>query len=117
MITDPQFITNGQYALKLQANGRRLADSCSQDLTLPPGNYSLSCDVFPSYGTIATLGVNFNNNTPGMSAASPQSQPAHLVVNFTVTDGSPPITIFAVGNQSRYIRSNFIVDNFVLVRQ
>lgn len=117
MVTDPALITHGQYALKFQANGRRLVDSCAQDLTLPPGNYTLSCDVIPSYGTIATLGVNFNNGAPGVSAASPSGQPAHLVVNFTVSDGTRPLTIFAVGNQNRYIRSNYVVDNFRLVRQ
>ena len=116
MVTDPQYITDGQYALKFQANGRRLVDYCAQDITLPAGNYILSCDVFPSYGTIATLGVNFNNGGPGASAASPSGLRAHLVVNFTVTDGSRPITIFAVGNQNRYIRSNFIVDNFALAK-
>lgn len=117
MVTDPQYITDGQYALKFQANGRRLVDSCAQDISLPPGNYTLSCDVWPSIGTVATLGVNFNNGTPGASVASPSGQRAHLVLNFTVTDGNRPLTIFAVGNQNRYIRSNFIVDNFVLVKQ
>jgi hypothetical protein len=117
MVTDPALITDGQYALKFQANGRRLVDSCAQDITLPPGNYSLSCEVFPSYGTVATLGVNFNNGAPGVTAASPSGQPAQLTVNFTVSDGTRPITIFAVGNQNRYIRSNFVVDNFVLVRR
>ncbi len=117
VIADPQFITEGQHALKFQANGRRLADSCAQDLSLPPGNYSLSCDVFPGYGTIATLGVNFNTGAPGITATSPQSQSAHLVVNFTVTDDSVPITIYAVGNQNRYVRSNYYVDNFVLIRR
>jgi hypothetical protein len=117
MVTDPQFVADGQYALKFQANGRRLADSCAQDLTLEPGNYTLSCDVFPGYGTIASLGVNFNNGAPGVTATSPQSQRAHLVVSFTVTDGSVPITIFAVGNQNRYVRSNYTVDNFVLVKR
>jgi sugar lactone lactonase YvrE len=117
VINDPQYVTDGQRALKFQANGRRLADSCSQDLLLEPGDYTLSCDVFPGYGTIATLGVNFNNGAPGVTATSPQSQRAHLVVNFTITDGSIPITIFAVGNQSRYVRSNYYVDNFVLVRR
>ncbi len=40
-----------------------------------------------------------------------------LNVNFTVTDSSRPLTIFAVGNQNRYVRSNFVVDNFTLVRR
>lgn len=117
MVTDPQYLTDGQFALKFQANGRRLVDSCAQDISLPPGNYTLSCDVLPSIGTVATLGVNFNNGAPGASVASPSGQRAHLVLNFTVTDGNRPLTIFAVGNQNRYIRSNFIVDNFVLVKQ
>lgn len=117
MVTDPQLISDGQYALKFQANGRRLVDSCAQDISLPPGNYTLSCDVRPSIGTVATLGVNFNNGGPGASVASPSGQIAHLVLNFTVTDGNRPLTIFAVGNQNRYIRSNFIVDNFLLVKQ
>jgi len=92
-------------------------DSCAQDISLPPGTYTLSADVVPSIGTIATLGVNFNNGAPGVTSSSPSGQRAHLTVNFTVTDGSTPITIFAVGNQSRYIRSNFVVDNFTLVRR
>lgn len=110
-------VSDGQYALKFQANGRRLADYCAQDLSLPPGNYTLSANVIPSIGTIATLGVNFNNGAPGASTASPAGQAVRLSLNFTVTDGSIPITIFAVGNQNKYIRSNFVVDNFTLVRR
>lgn len=117
MVTDPDLVTNGQYALRFQANGRRLVDYCAQDISLPPGNYTLAADVVPSIGTIATLGVNFNNGAPGATAASPAGQRAHLSVNFTVTDSSIPITIFAVGNQSKYIRSNFVVDNFTMVRR
>lgn len=117
MVTDPTLVTNGQYALKFQANGRRLVDSCSQDITLPPGDYTLMADLIPSYGAIATLAVNFNNGAPGVSSATPSGQPATLRVNFTVTDGTRPITILAVGNQSRYIRSNFVVDNFRLFRR
>ena len=117
IINDPAFVSDGQYALKFQANGRRLVDYCAQDISLPPGSYTLSADVVPSIGTIATLGVNFNNGSPGATAQSPISQRARLSVNFTVTDGGIPITIYAVGNQSRYIRSNFVVDNFTLVRR
>lgn len=117
IVTDPELVSDGQHALKFQANGRRLADYCAQDITLPPGDYTLSADVVPSYGTIATLGVNFNNGAPGVSATSPISTRTKLSVNFSITDGSHAITIFAVGNQNRYIRSNFIVDNFRLVRR
>ena len=117
IVNDPTVVSDGQYALKFQANGRRLVDNCAQDISLPPGNYTLSADVVPSIGTIATLGVNFNNGAPGVPAASPSGQKAHLSVNFTVTNGSIPITIFAVGNQSRYIRSHFYVDNFTLLRR
>ena len=117
IVNDPALATDGQYALKFQANGRRLQDYCAQDIMLPPGNYTLSADVIPSIGTTATLGVNFNNGAPGATSASPSGQRARLNVNFTVTDSSIPLTIFAVGNQSRYIRSNFVVDNFTLVRR
>lgn len=117
MVNDSVQVTDGQYALRFQANGRRLADYCAQDLTLPPGSYTLSADVIPSIGTIATLGVNFNNGAPGITAASPAGQRVRLSVNFTVTNSSIPITIYAVGNQNRYVRSNFVVDNFTLVRQ
>lgn len=117
IVTDSSLVTDGQYALKFQANGRRLVDYCAQDLTLPPGNYTLSADVVPSIGTVATLGVNFNNGSPGVSAASPAGQKIRLSINFTVTSSALPITIFAVGNQSRYIRSNFVVDNFTLFRR
>jgi len=116
MVTDPTLVTDGQYALKFQANGRRLVDYCAQDLALPPGDYTLTADVAPSYGSIATLGVNFNNGGPGVSSATPSGQRMTLRVNFTITDGHP-ITIFAVGNQNRYIRSNFVVDNFRLFRR
>jgi len=117
MVTDSTLVTDGQYALKFQANGRRLVDYCAQDISLPPGLYTLSADVVPSIGTVATLGVNFNNGAPGATAASPSGQKAHLSVSFTVSDGSIPITIYAVGNQSRYIRSNFVVDNFTLIKR
>jgi len=115
--TDSALVTDGQYALRFQANGRRLVDYCAQDLTLQPGNYTLSADVFPSIGTIVTLGVNFNNGSPGVSAPSPSGQAVRLSVNFTVTSSAIPVTIFTVGNQSRYIRSHFVVDNFTLVRR
>lgn len=117
IVNDPTVVSDGQYALKFQANGRRLVDYCAQDISLPPGSYTLSADVVPSIGTIATLGVNFNNGAPGVTAASPASTRARLSVNFTITDGGIPITIYAVGNQNRYIRSNFVVDNFTLVRR
>jgi sugar lactone lactonase YvrE len=117
LVNDPYLVTDGQYALKFQANGRRLVDSCAQDISLSPGDYTLTADVVPSYGTIATLAVNFNNGAPGVSAATPISQRMTLRVNFTVTDASRPITILAVGNQNRYIRSNFAVDNFRLFRR
>lgn len=118
MVTDPTLVTDGQYALRFQANGRRLVDSCAQDITLAPGDYTLTADVVPSYGTIVTLGVNFNNGAPGVSAATPSGQAmTPLRVKFKITDGSHPITIFAVGNQNRYIRSNFVVDNFRLFQR
>jgi sugar lactone lactonase YvrE len=117
MVNDPTLVTDGQYALKFQANGRRLADSCAQDLSLPPGDYTITADVIPSVGTIATLAVNFNDGSPGVSSATPAGQSMTLRVDFTVTDGSHPITILAVGNQNRYIRSNFVVDNFRIFRR
>lgn len=117
IVTDATVVSDGQYALKFQANGRRLADYCAQDLTLSPGNYTLSADVVPSIGTIATLGVSFNTGAPGVTAQSPASTRMRLNVNFTVTNGGVPVTIYAVGNQNRYVRSNFVVDNFTLVRR
>lgn len=117
IVNDSTLVSDGQYALKFQANGRRLVDYCAQDLSLPPGSYTLSADVVPSIGTIATLGVNFNNGSPGATSATPAGTRTRLSVNFTVNDGGIPITIYAVGNQSRYIRSNFVVDNFTLVRR
>jgi sugar lactone lactonase YvrE len=117
MVNDPSIVTDGQYALMFQANGRRLLDSCAQDISLSPGDYTLMADVVPSYGTIATLSVNFNNGAPVVSAATPTSQRMTLRVNFTVTDASRPITILAAGSQNRYIRSNFAVDNFRLFRR
>ncbi len=117
MVTDPSFVTDGEYALRFQANGRRLVDYCAQDIVLPPGDYTLTADVVPSYGTIATLGVSFNNGAPGVSAATPSGQRMMLRVNFTVTEANRPLTIFAVGNQNRYIRSHFVVDNFRLFRR
>lgn len=117
MVTDAELVSDGQYALKFQANGRRLADYCAQDIKLPAGNYTLSANVVPSIGTVATLGVVFNTGAPGASTQSPAGARTRLSLNFTVTDGNVPVTIYAVGNQNRYVRSNFVVDNFVLVRR
>ncbi len=112
IVTDPELVSNGTHALKFQANGRRLVDYCAQELTLPAGSYRLTCDVVPSIGTVATLGVNFNDGSTGVSASSAPGTRANLSIEFTVRDASRPVTIYAVGNQNRYIRSNFVVDNF-----
>ncbi|MGE0101351.1 MAG: NHL repeat-containing protein [Blastocatellales bacterium] len=117
VIEDLDVVTEGRYALRFQANGRKLVDYCAQDLTLAPGNYTITCDVAPSFGAVATLGVDLNDGSADLTAASPPGQKAALVVNFTVSNGSLPVTIYAVGNQSRYVRSNFAVDNFRLYKK
>lgn len=117
MVQDPDVVTDGVYALKFQANGRRLVDNCMQDLVLPPGTYTLKCDVTPSIGTVAMLGVNFNDNATSITSSTEKGEKGTLSVTFTVVDGTRPLTIFAAGNQNRYIRSNFVVDNFRLYRK
>jgi sugar lactone lactonase YvrE len=118
IVTSSDFVTDGQYGLQFIANGRRLLDACMQELALEPGNYTLSADVTPSIGSVVTLGVQFNGtDQPNSVASSPAGQKTHLVVNFTVVDGTKPVMIYAIGNQSRYVRSNYAVDNFVLVKR
>jgi sugar lactone lactonase YvrE len=112
------FASDGDFALQLKASGRILVDSCSQDLNLPPGDYVLSCDVTPSIGTKASLVVNYNDGTPALAVSSSNAnQRSTLTLKFSVKDTSRPVTIAAVGDQRRYVRSNFIVDNFKLYRQ
>ncbi len=118
IVTDSAYVTNGQYALHFSAFGRRLLDAAYQDLTLAPGDYTLSADVAPSIGTVVTLGAQFlNTSLPNAVAASGPGQNARLVLNFTVTDGSNPVRLYSLGSQSRYVRSNYGVDNFTLVRR
>jgi sugar lactone lactonase YvrE len=117
IVTDPELVSDGTHALKFQANGRRLVDYCAQELTLPAGTYRLTCDVVPSIGTVATLGISFNDGSTGVSASSASGARANLSIEFSVRDVSKPATIYAVGNQNRYIRSNFVVDNFRLFRK
>jgi len=117
VIEEIDVVTDGRYALRFQANGRRLADYCAQDIALATGDYTLVCDVAPSFGTIATLGVDLNNGSAEVTTASPSGVKATLVLNFTVVNGSVPVTIYAIGNQNRYVRSNFVVDNFRLYKK
>ena len=116
--TESVFVTNGQYALQFTANGRRLLDACYQDLLLAPGNYTMSADVAPSIGTVVTLGAQFNGtDQPSTVVLSGPGQSTHLVLNFTVLDGTKPVRVYSLGSQSRYVRSNYGVDNFTLVRR
>ena len=116
--TESAFVTNGQYALQFTANGRRLLDACYQDLRLAPGDYTMSADVAPSIGTVVTLGAQYlNTSIPSTVVTSGPGQNMRLVLNFTVTDGSNPVRVYSLGSQSRYVRSNYGVDNFVLVRR
>ena len=118
MVNEPAAVTDGSYAARFKASGRWLVDYCAQDLTLPLGDYTLTCDVVPSLGTTATLIVNFNTGAPPVTISTAASnQRTKLVLNFTVTDNSRPLTIYAQGNQRKYIRSNFSVDNFRLYRR
>ena len=114
-VTGASNVSDGQYALQLRASGRILVDNCAQDLELPPGNYTVSCEVIPSLGTKASLLVNFNDGTtPVAVSTSEAGKKTTLTLNFTVAKGDRPLTISAVGDQRRYVRSNFIVDNFRL---
>ena len=118
IVTDSAFVTNGQYALQFTANGRRLLDACFQDIALAPGDYTMSADVAPSIGSVVTLGAQFNGTSQANSVAvSVPGQATHLVLHFTVLDGTKPVMIYALGSQSRYVRSNYGIDNFVLVRR
>jgi len=111
-------VSDGDFALQLKASGRILVDSCSQDLDLPVGDYLLSCDVTPSIGTKASLMVNYNDGTaPVAVSTSTANQRTTLTLRFSVKETGRPLTIAAVGDQRRYVRSNFIVDNFKLYRQ
>jgi sugar lactone lactonase YvrE len=114
-VTGASNVSDGQYALQLKASGRILVDNCAQDLELPPGNYVLSCEVIPSLGTKASLMVNFNDGTPPVAVSTSESgKKTTLTLNFSVTRTDRPLTISAVGDQRRYVRSNLIVDNFRL---
>lgn len=108
-------VSDGEYALQLRASGRILVDSCAQDLELPVGNYTISCEVVPSLGTKASLMVNFNDGTPPVAVSTSDSgKKTTLTLNFSVGKTDRPLTISAVGDQRRYVRSNFVVDNFRL---
>ncbi len=112
------FASDGEFALQLKASGRILVDSCSQDLNLPVGDYLLSCDVTPSIGTKASLIVNYNDGTPAVAVSTTTAnQRTTLTLRFKVSETTRPLTISAVGDQRKYVRSNFIVDNFKLYRQ
>lgn len=114
-VTGTANVSDGQYALQLRASGRILVDNCAQDLELAPGDYVMSCDVIPSLGTKASLMVNFNDGTPPVAVStSDAGKKTTLTLNFRVSRTDRPLTISAVGDQRRYVRSNFIVDNFKL---
>jgi hypothetical protein len=118
IVTDAAFVTDGQYGLQFIANGRRLLDACFQDITLPAGDYTMTADVVPSIGTVVTLGAQFlNTDLPSTVVTTPAGQGIRLVLNFTVVDGTKPVRLYALGSQSRYVRSNYAVDNFTLVRR
>ena len=111
-------VSEGEYALQLRASGRILVDYCAQDLTLPVGDYTLSCDVKPSIGTTAKLLVNYNDGSPALTVATSMANKwSKLTLNFSVRDNSRPITIYAQGDQRKYVRSNFFVDNFKLTKR
>ena len=111
-------VTEGGYAAQFRASGRILIDSCAQDLRLPVGNYRVVCDVLPSLGTTVSLMVDFNDgSTPLRNVSVLSSMASTLALDFSVQDPNRPLTILARGDQRRYIRSNFIVDNFQLYRR
>jgi len=111
-------VTEGSYAAQFRASGRILVDSCAQDLRLPVGNYRVVCDVLPSLGTTVSLQVDFNDgSTPVRSLSVLSAIPSTLELDFSVRDPNRPLTLMARGDQRRYIRSNFIVDNFRIFRR
>ncbi|MGA1368242.1 MAG: hypothetical protein ACO394_06955 [Blastocatellia bacterium] len=111
-------VTEGGYAAQFRASGRILVDSCAQDLRLPVGNYRVVCDILPSLGTTVSLMVDFNDgSTPLRNASVLSAIPSTLALDFSVQDPNRPLTVMARGDQRRYIRSNFIVDNFRLYRR
>ena len=111
-------VTEGGYAAQFRASGRILIDSCAQDLRLPVGNYRVVCDVLPSLGTTVSLIVDFNDgSTPRRNVSVLSAMASTLALDFSVQDPNRPLTILARGDQRRYIRSNFIVDNFQLYRR
>jgi sugar lactone lactonase YvrE len=111
-------VTEGGYAAQFRASGRILVDSCAQDLRLPIGNYRVVCDVLPSLGTTVSLMVDFNDGSAPLRNVSVLSaMPSTLALDFSVQDPNRPLTLTARGDQRRYIRSNFIVDNFRLYRR
>jgi sugar lactone lactonase YvrE len=116
-VTGSSNVSDGTYALQLRASGRILVDFCAQDLNLPVGNYTVSCDVTPSLGTTASLIVNFNDGKPPVSVSTKLAKRTTLTLNFTVTDETRPLTVYAQGDQRKYVRSNFIVDNFKLYKK
>jgi len=118
-VTGASNVSDGEYALQLRASGRILVDSCAQDLELPAGDYTVSSEVIPSLGTKVSLMVNFNDGTPPVAVStsvsgSESGKKTTLTLNFKVGKTDRPLTISAVGDQRRYVRSNFVVDNFRL---
>ena len=111
-------VTEGSYAAQFRASGRILVDSCAQDLRLPVGNYRVVCDVLPSLGTTVSLLVDFNDGSAPVRSLSVLSGiPSTIELDFSVQDPNRPLTLMARGDQRRYIRSSFIVDNFRLYRR
>lgn len=117
IVTDEGLVSEGQYALRFSASGRRLADACRQTIELAPGNYTLTCDARSSLGTLATLGVEFGDGTPERSVALAPGASGRLTLNFAVGGASRSATVFFAGNQSQYLRSWVAVDNFRLYRR
>ncbi len=111
-----EYVTEGSSALKFSAGGRALNDYCLQAINLAPGNYTITCDAQTSRSTVATLGIINANGSQGPTASLGSLLTGKLSVNFTVTDGRQPTTIYFIGKQSRYLRSWVIVDNFVLTK-
>jgi len=114
IVSDASLVSDGQYALKFSAHGRVLYDSCKQAVKLAAGNYTVSCDVRSSIGTVATLGIIFSDGTQGPINLLGPGASGRLSLNFTVSDPSQPITVYFQGKQTRYVRSWVIVDNFIL---
>jgi sugar lactone lactonase YvrE len=114
--TDPSLVTDGQYALKFSARGRRLYDYCKQAVRLAPGSYTLTCEAKASIGTTSVLGILFSDGTAGPGSRLGPGISGRLSVDFTVPENAGPVTIFFLGSQNRYVRSWVAVDNFVLTK-